>query len=70
MLASRLKICATITTAAVPLSMSPSKVAAARPLRPVRKTLVAPILPEPTERKSGAPASRVNKMPNGIEPHR
>ena len=36
-----------ISTAAVPLSASPRSVAAARPLWPVRSTLVAPILPEP-----------------------
>ena len=45
-------------------------VAAARPFRPVRKTLVAPILPEPMERTSGAPANRVISTPNGMEPHR
>ena len=39
--------CAAISTATVPLSASPSSVAAASPLRPVRSTLVAPILPEP-----------------------
>src|SRR5262245_62161400 len=50
--------------------MSPSKVAAARPLRPVRKTLVAPILPEPIVRMSVVPASRVRISPNGIEPSR
>ena len=42
--------------------------AAARPLRPVRSTLVAPILPEPILRRSPAPASRVSRSPNGIEP--
>ena len=41
-------------TATVPLSMSPISVAAASPLRPVRSTLVAPILPEPMARMSGA----------------
>ncbi len=45
-------------------------VAAASPLRPVRSTLVAPILPEPIERMSGVPASRVRIKPNGIEPSR
>ena len=45
--------------AAVPLAMSSSRVAAARPLRPVRSTLVAPILPEPICRRSPAPVSRV-----------
>ena len=63
--------CCAIRTAAVPLSMSPSNVAAASPLLPVRSTLVAPILPEPMVRMSGAagePASATT--PNGIEPSR
>jgi len=50
--------------------MSPISVAAARPLRPVRSTLVAPILPEPIERRSCVPASLVSTRPNGIEPSR
>ena len=45
-------------------------VAAARPLRPVRSTLVAPILPEPMARMSAVPASRVRISPNGIEPQK
>ncbi len=57
-------------TATVPLSMSPNSVAAASAFRPVRSTLVAPILPEPMVRTSGAPASRVISTPKGIEPHR
>jgi lambda repressor-like predicted transcriptional regulator len=57
-------------TAKVPLSASPTSVAAASPLRPVRSTLVAPILPEPMERMSRVPASRVMINPNGIEPQR
>ena len=40
------------STAAAPLATSSSRVAAARPLRPVRSTLVAPILPEPIARRS------------------
>jgi len=39
-------------------------------LRPVRSTLVAPILPDPTLRRSGASVRRVKSTPNGIEPHR
>ncbi len=38
------------------------------PLRPVRSTLVAPILPEPMSRMSGPPVARVSSKPNGIEP--
>ena len=57
-------------TAAVPFSMSTMSVAAASPLRPVRSTLVAPMLPEPMERMSCVPASRVRIRPNGIEPSR
>jgi len=64
------KKCAASKTAVVPLSASHSKVAAARPLRPVRSTLVAPILPEPMVRTSGPPAARVSSSPNGIEPSR
>ena len=58
------------STATVPLSTSASSVAAASPLRPVRSTLVAPILPEPIARMSCVPASRVKMRPNGIEPSR
>ena len=57
-------------TAAVPFSVSQISVAAASPLRPVRSTLVAPILPEPIERRSCVPASLVRISPNGIEPKR
>ena len=39
-------------------------------LRPVRSTLVAPMLPEPMLRRSAVPAPRVSKRPNGIEPRR
>ena len=59
-----------ITAAAVAFSMSPSSVSAARSLRPVRRTLVVPMLPEPILRRSPAPASRVTITPNGIEPSR
>ncbi len=57
-----------ISTGSAPLPASSSSVAAARPLRPVRSTLVAPILPEPIARRSPAPASRVSSSPNGIDP--
>ena len=49
--------CAATRTATVPLSMSQTSVGAAKPLRPVRSTLVAPILPEPMVRTS-RPAGR------------
>ena len=56
------------STATVPLSMSQSNVAAASPLRPVRNTFVAPILPEPIVRKSGRAGRACEQQPNGIEP--
>ena len=59
---------APISTATAPLSRSSNKVAAASPLRPVRSTLVAPILPEPICRKSPAPVRRVSTRPKGMEP--
>ena len=46
------------------------QVAAANPLRPVRSTLVAPILPEPMLRRSPAPISLVNSSPKGTEPRK
>ena len=56
------------STAAAPLATSSSRVAAARPLRPVRSTLVAPILPEPIVRRPrrpppGSAASRTGSSP-------
>ncbi len=59
-----------VSTAAVPFSASSSSVSAARPLLPVRNTLVAPILPEPIWRRSPRPASLVRIRPNGMEPSR
>ena len=56
------------TMASVAFSASSTSVAAASPLRPVRRTLVAPMLPEPIERKSPAPASLVSTSPKGIDP--
>ena len=53
-----------------PLPPSSSRVAAARPRLPVRSTLVAPILPEPTARMSPSPAALVSSSPNGMEPSR
>ena len=55
---------------AKPFRASSSRVAAASFLLPVRSTLVAPILPEPTLRMSPSPAARVSSRPNGIEPSR
>ena len=59
-----------IITAAAPFARSSSKVRAASPLLPVRRTLVAPILPEPIWRRSRVPPSRVIRSPKGIEPSR
>ena len=56
------------TIASVAFSASSASVAAASPLRPVRRTLVAPMLPEPIERKSPAPASFVSTSPKGMDP--
>src|SRR5579883_289973 len=53
-----------------PFSASSTSVAAASVLLPVRSTLVAPILPEPTWRMSPRPAARVSSSPKGIEPSR
>ena len=61
---ARAKACA-MSTAAVPFSASSRSVAAARSLRPVRSTLVAPILPEPMARTSPRPARRVRIRPKG-----
>ena len=36
----------------------------------MRRTLVAPILPDPSRRISPSPANRVSSRPNGIEPKR
>ena len=56
--------------AAAPLPASSSSVAAARPLWPVRSTLVAPMLPEPMARISPSPAIRVSSSPKGSAPSR
>ena len=57
-------------TAATPFTASSSNVAAASPRRPVRNTLVAPMLPEPILRMSPAPIARVISSPNGMLPSR
>ena len=54
----------------MPLSASMTSVIAARSLRPVRSTLVAPMFFEPMARGSCAPASFVTMTPDGIEPAR
>ena len=59
-----------ISTAKAPLPPSPSRVRAARSRRPLRSTLVAPMLPEPMARGSPAPAAFMTITPNGIEPSR
>ena len=60
----------TTANAKAPLEPSSSRVAAASVLWPVRKTLVAPMLPEPMERRSPSPAKRVNPSPKGTDPIR
>src|ERR1019366_122959 len=57
-------------TAEQPLSTSSRKVAAPRPLPPERRTLVAPILPLPTERMSSLRKMRTSKYPVGMDPSR
>ena len=57
-------------TATAPLPPSSTTVAAARALLPVRSTLVAPMLPEPSRRISPSPAVRVSTRPKGMEPSR
>src|SRR5512145_389033 len=58
------------STARAPLAPSRANVSAASHLRPVRRTFVAPIFPEPIARMSPSPAARVTTKPNGIEPRR
>jgi len=53
-----------------PLAASSRSVARASFLLPVRRTLVAPILPEPMARKSVSPKMRVRINPNGTDPAR
>jgi hypothetical protein len=52
----------------VPFRQSRTSVAAASGLLPVRRTLVAPMLPEPMSRMSPLPARRVSSRPKGMEP--
>ena len=52
------------------LEASSRTVSRARSLRPVRSTLVAPMLPEPILRMSPRPASLVTTRPKGTEPSR
>ena len=56
--------------ARAPLEKSKSSVKKAANLFPVRKTLVAPILPDPIFRKSPSPSNFAIRIPNGIEPRR
>lgn len=53
-----------------PFAASRRRVARASFLLPVRRTFVAPILPEPIVRRSVSPNRRVRMRPNGIEPAR
>jgi hypothetical protein len=57
-------------TAPKPLPISKTRVKNARPFLPVRRTLVAPILPDPISLRFEIPPSLVNTSPNGIEPKR
>ena len=58
-----------IKTAVMPLKMSAKSVAAAIPLRPVRRTFVAPILPDPIFRRFPSPDHLVKITPNGMDPN-
>ena len=51
-----------------PFNMSAKRVAAAIPFFPVRRTLVAPMLPDPMSRISPSPDNLVKTRPNGTEP--
>jgi hypothetical protein len=64
------KIIFTISIATTPFNPSSSKVAMASFLFPVRRTLVAPIFPDPISRISPYPPSFVRISPKGIEPRR
>ena len=58
----------TISTAQIPFEKSNRRVKKAANLFPVRKTLVAPILPDPTFRKSPSPRNFEIIIPKGTEP--
>ena len=58
------------STARAPLPPSPSRVSRARSFRPDRRTLVAPMFPEPMLRGSPAPASLMLMTPKGVDPRR
>ena len=55
-------------TAQMPFEKSKRRVKNAASLFPVRKTLVAPMFPDPTFRKSPSPRIFDIMMPTGIEP--
>ena len=52
----------------MPFEISNRRVKNAASLFPVRKTLVAPMFPEPTFRKSPSPRIFEIRIPKGIEP--
>ena len=55
-------------TAQMPFKISKRRVKNAASLFPVRKTLVAPMFPDPTFRKSPSPRTFEIRIPKGIEP--
>ena len=55
-------------TAKMPFEKSKRRVKNAPNLFPVRKTLVAPIFPDPTFRKSPSPRAFETRIPKGMEP--
>ena len=57
-----------MSTAQIPFEKSKRRVNNAASLFPVRKTLVAPMFPEPTFRKSPSPRSFEIRIPKGTEP--
>lgn len=57
-----------MTTVQTPFKKSNKSVKKAANLFPVRKTLVAPIFPDPTFRKSPRPRNFEIRIPKGIEP--
>ncbi len=55
-------------TAHRPFEKSKRRVKNAASLFPVRKTLVAPMFPDPTFRKSPSPSTFAIRIPKGMEP--
>ena len=57
-----------MSTVQIPFEKSKRRVNNAASLFPVRKTLVAPMFPDPTFRKSPSPKTFEIRIPKGIEP--